>query len=80
MGPDEYTRAMGHDRLKEREGTWAREAREGREGREGTFTKKKGLWSGIKNIFHQRQRTPSRSWLSSVQQTSVQCVTSLQQI
>ena len=53
MGPDEYTRAMGHDRLKEREGTWAREAREGREGREGTFTKKKGLWSGIKNIFHQ---------------------------
>ena len=60
MGPDEYTRAMGHDRLREtegREGTWARE---GREGREGTFTKKKGLWSGIKNIFHQRQRTPSR--------------------
>ena len=44
---------MGGNRLKEREGrqgTWAREGREGTESREGTFTKKKGLWSGIKHI------------------------------
>jgi len=26
-----------------------------------TFTKKKGLWSGLKHMFHQRQRTPSRN-------------------
>lgn len=26
-----------------------------------TFTKKKGIWSGLKHMFHQRQRTPSRN-------------------
>ena len=49
MGPDEYTRALGHDRLGDGE---------------RTLPKKKTLWSGIKNIFHQRQRTPSRLDLS----------------
>jgi len=46
MGPDEYTRALGHDQLGDGE---------------RTLPKKKTLWSGIKNMFHQRQRTPSRS-------------------
>merc|ERR1712012_1041127 len=50
MGPDEYTRALGHDRLVDGE---------------RTLPKKKTLWSGLKNIFHQRHRTPSRLELST---------------
>ena len=26
-----------------------------------TFTKKRGIWSGLKHMFNQRQRTPSRN-------------------
>ena len=51
MGPDEYTRALGHDQLADGE---------------RTLPKKKTLWSGIKNMFHQRQRTPSRFDLSQL--------------
>ena len=50
MGPDEYTRALGHV-----------------DG-ERTLDKKKktGLWSGLKSMFHQRQRTASRLNLSQL--------------
>lgn len=50
MGPGEHGTAMGQESTKGGEGDQAI-----------TYTKKKGLWSGIKSIFHQRQRTPSRS-------------------
>ena len=53
MGPDEYTRALGHERLRAQEEEQALQA--------AAYTRKRGLWSGIKQIFHQRQRTPSRS-------------------
>ena len=58
MGPDEYTRALGHDRLVDGE---------------RTLPKKKTLWSGIKNIFHQRHRTPSRLELSKSQLARTTC-------
>ena len=58
MGPDEYTRALGHDRLVDGE---------------RTLPKKKTLWSGLKNIFHQRHRTPSRLELSKSQLARTTC-------
>ena len=58
MGPDEYTRALGHDRLVDGE---------------RTLPKKKTLWSGFKNIFHQRHRTPSRLELSKSQLARTTC-------
>ena len=55
MGPDEYTRALGHDQQLAVDG-------------ERTLDKKKktGLWSGLKSMFHQRQRTASRLDLSQL--------------
>jgi len=55
--PNEYMVALGHDMLDHEEANQEHLHSESTP----TFTKKKGIWSGLKHMFHQRQRTPSRN-------------------
>jgi len=55
--PNEYMVALGHDMIDQEEMNQEHLHSENTP----TFTKKKGIWSGLKHMFHQRQRTPSRN-------------------
>ena len=60
MPGEEYLVALGHIPIEEEGATPPPPAHQ------NGYGKKKGLWSGIKNMFHQRQRTPSRLDLSQL--------------